>query len=131
MCPVGSAVGKWKVPTRRAYVSSVSNREYPNRKLPPIAGAGVLLTRFHPDYRQGRYLVGPVTRPVVHLTLSGFQGYARGGFSAVEAGTGSQSLAGSPCQHPGRVLVPVTAFYDLCGRNRTRTYDLCDVNAML
>ena len=32
-----------------------------------------LITRFHPDYRPGRYLFEPVTRPIVRLTLRGFQ----------------------------------------------------------
>ena len=79
----------------------------------------------------------PITRQTVSRIFAmnkierQFQSHARGWFSVVDAGTGSQSLACSPCQLPGHLLVPVIAFMEMCGRNRTRTYDLCDVNAML
>ena len=82
---------------------------YKNKKFSPSAGARIWFTRFHPDCRQERHLFGPVTRPTVRLTLRRFQGHAREWFWAVEAGTGSQSLACSPCQLPGRLLVPVNA----------------------
>ena len=85
-----------------------------NKKTRAHCWGESLITRFHPDYRRRRYLFEPVTRPTVRLTLRRFQGHARRWFSAVDAGSGSQSLAVSPCQLPGCVLVPVIAVFGYC-----------------
>ncbi len=61
-----------------------------------------------------------------------FQGHAHGWFSP--AGLPQETLnllISIPCRSMYRLLVPVIAFDKPCGRNRARTYDLCDVNAVL
>ena len=72
------------------------------------------------------------------LTLSRarFPAFTLGGFSRLPDGGGSQPVTSVFCHPFQALLVPINVFianvaFALCGRYRTRTYDLIDVNDAL